>query len=272
MRSHPARRPGAQQRPARPTSGMTVHGPGAPPRAGRCRQCANPITWHSCGNQRLIALHPTELPTPHVPTHCRWHLSSGIAHPHSGGQAWCRIPHVVLCPASTPTTDASRPLQDLRRQLAVRSRRLVDATSCTTPSASEAAPPPGEVRPVVQLLHGRYLGDAALAHIRCVARIGHGHQRCVHCVLSSRAPAGDWTLAPLRHQRGAADPPARVLAVYDLTRVPADEQQRWRAQLCPEHADVRADLNRSGWQVFNPLRHAAHIRSRLPHADSHPSA
>lgn len=58
------------------------------------------------------------------------------------------------------------------------------------------------------------------------------------------------------------------MAVYDLSRLPYTEQLRWRTQRCPAHAATpgAADLALAGWEVFDPLLHAAHIRTRLPHA------
>jgi hypothetical protein len=55
------------------------------------------------------------------------------------------------------------------------------------------------------------------------------------------------------------------MAVYDLSRLPHAEQLRWRTQRCPAHAAApnAADLALAGWQVFDPLLHAAHIRTRL---------
>ncbi|MFN1193239.1 DUF6083 domain-containing protein [[Kitasatospora] papulosa] len=252
-----------------PSPGMTLHGPGGLPRAGRCRQCANPVVWHPRGDQRLIALHPAELPTTHVPGSWRWHLSSGIAHPHAGGQAWCRIPHTALCPASTPLSDAPRPVQNLRRQLALRSRRLTDAASLTPPATPLRAPRTGALsavsRPVVQLLLGRYLADDSLERIQCVAAAGPDGQRCPRPVQDPHTPTGTWRLLPLYHPRGAAARPARLMAVYDLTWATPGDQRRWRAQRCPEHAAVRPDLTNTGWQVFNPVGHTVHIHTRLPH-------
>lgn len=59
----------------------------------RCRQCGNRIDLYPRTDGRPIALHPAELTTAQVPAPCRWHLSSGIAHPHDDGRTWCRIPH-----------------------------------------------------------------------------------------------------------------------------------------------------------------------------------
>ena len=69
--------------------------------SGRCRHCGNRIDLYPRTDQRPIALHPAELTAAHVPESCHWHLSSGIAHPHGDGSAWCRIPHAVLCPRRT---------------------------------------------------------------------------------------------------------------------------------------------------------------------------
>ncbi|MFJ9083863.1 DUF6083 domain-containing protein [Streptomyces sp. NPDC102384] len=269
MRPHlSARTPEAGSRRSRHLPCTTLHVPGSLPRTGRCRRCGNPVAWHPRRNQHHIALHPAELPTAHVPESWRWHLSSGIAHPHAGGQAWCRIPHTALCPARTTPPDTGRRLHELRRQLALRSRRLIDTAAFTPPPApAHPTAAPAEKLPVIQLLLGRYLADDALERIRCVARTEPGQRRCPHPVLNPQASTGAWRLLPLRHERDAGPTPSRLLAVYDLTRAPAGEQQRWRAQLCPRHATVRPDLNRTGWQVFTPNRHAAHIRTRLPHAD-----
>ncbi|WP_425842325.1 DUF6083 domain-containing protein [Streptomyces fractus] len=269
MRPHPtARTPDTGSRRPRHLSCTTLHSTGGLPRTGRCRRCGNPVAWHPRRHQQHIALHPAELPTAHVPASWRWHLSSGIAHPHAGGQAWCRIPHTALCPARTTPPDTGRRLGELRRQLALRSRRLID-TAAFTPRAAPTRPSaPAEMRPVVQLLLGRYLADDALERIRCTARPEPGSRRCPHPVLNPQAPAGVWRLLPLGHEHGAATAASRLLAVYDLTRAPTGEQHRWRAQLCPHHATARPDLTATGWQVFAPHRHAAHIRTRLPHADA----
>ncbi|MDX3640173.1 DUF6083 domain-containing protein, partial [Streptomyces sp. MB09-02B] len=91
-----------------------------------CHRCGHRTDIYPRADQRPIALHPAELATAHVPAPCRWHLSSGIAHPHGDSSAWCRIPHAVVCPARTPTCPASPRLEAVRRHLAVRSRRLID--------------------------------------------------------------------------------------------------------------------------------------------------
>ncbi|MEU6002849.1 DUF6083 domain-containing protein [Streptomyces sp. NPDC047197] len=269
MRPHPtARTPDTGSRRPRHLPCTTLHSTGGLPRTGRCHRCGNPVAWHPRRHQQHIALHPAELPTAHVPASWRWHLSSGIAHPHAGGQAWCRIPHTALCPARTTPPDTGRRLGELRRQLALRSRRLID-TAAFTPRAAPTRPSaPAEMRPVVQLLLGRYLADDALERIRCTARPEPGSRRCPHPVLNPQAPAGVWRLLPLGHEHGAATAASRLLAVYDLTRAPTGEQHRWRAQLCPHHATARPDLTATGWQVFAPHRHADHIRTRLPHADA----
>ncbi|MEV4905725.1 DUF6083 domain-containing protein [Streptomyces albidoflavus] len=273
MRPHlAARTPEAGSRRPRHLTCTTLHSTGGLPRTGRCRRCGNPVAWHPRRNQHHIALHPAELPTAHVPASWRWHLSSGIAHPHAGGQRWCRIPHTALCPARTPPSDTGRHLHALRRQLALRSRRLID-TAAFAPTPAPARPTaPARTSPVVQLLLGRYLADDALDRIRCAARTGPRHRQCPHPVLNPQAPAGVWRLLPLDHEHQAIPTASRLLAVYDLTRTPVGEQQRWRAQLCPHHATAHPDLNKTGWQVFTPHRHAAHILTRLPHTGGHTPA
>ncbi|MFE2445247.1 DUF6083 domain-containing protein [Streptomyces sp. NPDC059426] len=241
----------------------------------RCRLCGNRIDVYLCSDQRPIALHPDELATAQIPESCRWHLSCGIAHPHADGSAWCRIPHTVLCPGrSVPATVQLSPhVEAVRRQLAVRSRRLIDTGAFTPPAPSDpaceeqAADSRRPARPVVQLLLGRYLADRPLEEIRCVAQTRQ-RRRCPQPVLAAHTAAGRWTLLPAGPQRGQLTLPATLMAVYDLSRLPYAEQLRWRTQRCPAHAAApgAADLALADWQVFDPLLHAAHIHTRLPHA------
>ncbi|MDQ0946442.1 hypothetical protein QFZ24_000365 [Streptomyces phaeochromogenes] len=131
--------------------------------SGRCRRCGNRIDFYPRADQRPIALHPAELATAHVPAACRWHLSYGIAHPHSDGSAWCRIPHTMLCPDGTPTAPAGPHLEAVRRQLAVRTRRLIDtgafapATACDPRAHRIRRRPVREVLRELQHRHQRQL-------------------------------------------------------------------------------------------------------------------
>ncbi|MEU2490885.1 DUF6083 domain-containing protein [Streptomyces sp. NPDC007883] len=238
---------------------------------GRCRLCGNRVDVYQRTDRRPIALHPAELVVAHIPAPCRWHLSCGIAHPHGDGSAWCRVPHAVLCPHRTAPTPLSPPIEELRRQLAVRSRRLLD-TGVFSPLAPplSACERSTESRrpalPVVQLLLGRYLADQPLEDIRCVAQTRQ-RRRCTQRLLTSRTAAGRWRLLPTGPQRGQLALPAVLMAVYDLSRLPYAEQLRWRTQRCTLHAAApgAADLALAGWQVFDPLLHAEHIHTRLPH-------
>jgi len=238
--------------------------------SGRCRRCGNRIDFYLRADQRPIALHPAELATAHVPAACRWHLSCGIAHPHGDGSAWCRIPHTMLCPDGTPTAPAGPHLEAMRRQLAVRTRRLIDTGAFTLAPATTCEPPAGTTgrpaRSVVQLLLGRYLAETAIEDLRCVAQTRQ-RRRCPHPVLAPNTPQGVWTLLPTSPQRGQLALPTGLMAVYDLSRLPYDEQLRWRTQRCTDHAATQgvADLALAGWQVFDPLLHTAHIHTRLPH-------
>ncbi|CAM5743585.1 hypothetical protein SALBM311S_11562 [Streptomyces alboniger] len=237
---------------------------------GHCRRCGNRIDAYQRTNQQPIALHPAELATAHVPEACRWHLSAGIAHPHGDDSAWCRIPHHLICPRRTPTLRLGPHLEAMRRQLAVRTRRLIDTgaltpASPTRPQPATAATCPA-ARPVVQMLLCRYLADRPIQDIQCVAQTRQRH-RCPTPVLDPRLPAGRWRLLPSSPQRGQLTLPAQPMAVYDLGRLPYAEQLRWRTQRCPAHTATpgAADLTLAGWQTFDPLLHAAHIHTRLPH-------
>ncbi|MFF0572048.1 DUF6083 domain-containing protein [Streptomyces sp. NPDC004041] len=233
---------------------------------GRCRQCGSRIDLYPRPDQRPIALHPAELATADVPESCRWHLSGGIAYPHGDNSAWCRIPHAVLCPHRTPTCQAGPRLEAIRRQLAVHARRLID-TGALTP-APPATPRPA--RPVVQLLLCRYLAQQRLEDLRCVAQTCHRH-RCPTPLLAG--PAGMWKLLPTTARNGQLALPDALMAVYDLGHLPYSEQLRWRTQRCPAHATApgAADLALACWEPFDPLLHAAHIHTRLPHPPPRPA-
>ncbi|MFJ9908032.1 DUF6083 domain-containing protein [Streptomyces sp. NPDC101152] len=191
--------------------------------SGRCRLCGNRIEVYLCSDQRPVALHPDELATAQIPESCRWHLSCGIAHPHADGSAWCRIPHTVLCPGRTPPAivQLSPHIEAVRRQLAVRSRRLIDTGAFTLPAPSDpaceeqTADARRPARPVVQLLLGRYLADRPLEEIRCVAQTRQ-RRRCPQAVLAAHAAAGRWTLLPAGPQRGAWKASAAALGAVVL--------------------------------------------------------
>lgn len=237
----------------------------------RCRACGNRIEWYQREDHRPVSLHPAEVATTTVPDSCRWHLSGGIAHRHGDGSAWCRIPHAVLCPSRTPTTRLTPRLAEARRQLAVRTRTLID-TGLFTPPAPTSPPTPPQAstacpatRPVVQFLYTRYLAAHPLESIRCVAQTRTRH-RCPHPVLDTAAPSGIWTLLPANSGQGQLALPGGLMAVYDLTHLPYAEQLRWRAQRCTTHAGApgAADLALTQWQAFDPLIHHPHIRPHLP--------
>ncbi|MFE3496479.1 DUF6083 domain-containing protein [Streptomyces sp. NPDC059175] len=249
---------------------VAVHSPSRLLRHGHsgiCRSCGHRIDIYPRPDQRPIALHPTELTTHSVPATCRWHLSSGIAHSHDDGSDWCRIPHAALCPALTPHCPTSPYMNELRRQLVVRTRRLIDTGHFTPlPSDTPPATTGHPARPVVSMLLDRYLSGGALGHIRCVAQTRH-RQRCPQPVLHPDSPAGTWRLLPTglrRHHQPLL--PDSLMAVYDLGFLPHAEQRRWRTQRCPNHAALTAaDLTLTTWQIFDPFRHAAHVHARLPH-------
>ncbi|WP_329550409.1 DUF6083 domain-containing protein [Streptomyces sp. NBC_00696] len=245
-------------------------------RAGQsrcCRQCGNRIDLYQRTDQRPIALYPGELAAADVPESSRWHLSGGIAHPHGDGSDWCRIPHALLCPRRTLTCHTAPGLEAIRRQLAVRTRRMIDTGAFTPAPATSTQPATvttdagtGEPdRPVVQMLLCRYLAERPLNDLRCVAQTRHRH-RCTHTIPAHASPAGTWRLLPATTQHGQLALPEGLMAVYDLGQLPYREQLRWRAQRCSAHAvSGAAELALAGWQPFDPLLHRAHIHTRLPH-------
>ncbi|MFF7975904.1 DUF6083 domain-containing protein [Streptomyces sp. NPDC007905] len=238
--------------------------------SSRCHRCGHRIDLYQRADHRTVALHPGELAVTHIPETCRWHLSGGIAYPHGDGSAWCRIPHAVLCPAQPPVCPLSASLAAARRQLAVRTRRLID-TKAFTPAPDPAASPSPHTpaqpsHPIVQILLVRYLTPSPLNAIQCVAQTRQRH-RCPQPVLTPQQPAGHWRLMPTGPCHGQLALPDTPMAVYDLSHLPYTEQLRWRAQHCPAHATPRGapDLTLADWQAFDPLLHAAHISTRLPH-------
>ncbi|MET8012946.1 DUF6083 domain-containing protein [Streptomyces sp. NPDC005271] len=238
----------------------------------RCAACGNRIEWYDrTAGHNPVPLHPDELPAAAVPPNQRWHIDTGIAHPSGDGSPWCRVRHRALCPAA-PTQQGSSMLDDLRRSLALASRRLQD-TSRFRPSppprsdspAHDVAP--GEARPVGQCLCLRYLAPGPLEHIPCVAQT-RARRRCPHPILDPDGLPGTWILAPLHpdHEPGHLPLAELWLALYDLTHLPYSEQLRWRAQRCTAHATApdAADIARTTWEPFNPRTHHQHIRHHLP--------
>ncbi|WUO60062.1 DUF6083 domain-containing protein [Streptomyces sp. NBC_00280] len=235
----------------------------------RCRECGNRIEWYHRTNERPVRLHPYELPAAKVPATCHWHVSSGVAHPAGDGSDWCRLPHVMLCPARDGLPAVPQ-LAGLRRALAVNTRRLIDigafvppsATSKTESSSTTTCRP---ARPVVQLLYVRYLANRPVNEIQCIAQTRR-RRRCTSPLLTSATQAGVWILVPTVAMHGQLPLPGAVMAVYALTGLPYAEQLRWRAQHCPEHAAIPtvADMTVAEWEPFDPLLHHEHIHTRLP--------
>ncbi|MEV6057729.1 DUF6083 domain-containing protein [Streptomyces sp. NPDC052107] len=255
--------------PPRRTLQIAANSPSRLLRAGqtsRCRHCGNRIDWYPRSDDRPIALHPAEVAAIDVSPTCRWHLSGGIAHPHHDGSGWCRIPHAVLCPQQSPRSRTGSPrLASLCRELGLRSRRLID-TGAFTPTSHPPAPGDAAgqpVRPVVRILLVNYLGESAVETIRCVAQTRQ-RSRCTHPVLA--AIRGRWVLLSTQPCRGQLTLPDTCMAIYDLSHLSYADQLRWRAQRCTTHATATAaaDLTLAGWQPFDPLLHAEHIRTELP--------
>ncbi|MFE6195792.1 hypothetical protein [Streptomyces sp. NPDC057838] len=117
----------------------------------------------------------------------------------------------------------------------------------------------------MQLLYVRYLAARPVDESQCVARTRRRH-RCTSPLLTPDAPAGTWRLLPATATDGQLALPADVMAVYDLNCLPYAEQLRWRAQRCPQHATTptAADLAVADFEPFDPIRHHAHIHTRLP--------
>ncbi|QLJ02869.1 hypothetical protein HZZ00_18865 [Streptomyces sp. NEAU-sy36] len=263
--------------PPRRSLQIATHSPSRLLRAGqtgRCRHCGNRIDWYPRSDGRPIALHPAEVTTTSISAAHRWHLSSGIAYPHDDGSRWCRIPHAALCPQqpTSPHTGRTR-LATLRRELSLRSRRLID-TGVFTPATHPptTAGPGGDneqpTRPVVRILLVNYLGESPIGTLRCVAQTIQ-RDRCTHS-LPAQTP-GRWVLLPTQPASGQLTLPDTSMAVYDLSHLPYAEQLRWRTQRCTTHAAsaTAADVALASWEPFDPLLHADYIRTELPTPERH---
>ncbi|MGW7406821.1 DUF6083 domain-containing protein [Streptomyces sp. NPDC054833] len=235
----------------------------------RCRECGNQVEWYHRVRDRPVRLHPRELPVAEVPAAYRWHLSSGLAYPAGDGGALCRLAHAVVCPARGAACVIAPALTELRRVLAVNTRRLTDA-GAFAPTAASNRPAEQQdacrpARPIVQILYARYLAACPVDEIQCVAQTRR-RDRCTQRMLASDGPAGAWTLVPATATQGQLALPSEVMALYDLSSLPYAEQLRWRTQRCPRHAAAQtaADLALTDWEPFDPLVHHAYMHPRLP--------
>ncbi|MEV7283010.1 DUF6083 domain-containing protein [Streptomyces sp. NPDC093252] len=135
----------------------------------RCRNCGHRVDVFERDDRCPVALHPAELLTAHVPDTCRWHVSSGIAHPHPDHTAYCRITHALLCPSRTPASPLPPHLGQLRLELAVRTRRMID-TQTHTPAATPHAHAAHTDRPVMRILLVDHRASGPLETQACLAR------------------------------------------------------------------------------------------------------
>ena len=184
----------------------------------------------------------------------------------------------MLCPGREADPQLPPHLAELRRQLALHTRRLIDSGAFTPPPAEQPQPAAADgrpLRPVVQILGIRYLARHPVQDIHCVSHTRR-RTRCRHPVLAPTGPAGTWLLQPATAvvaPRQLALPDT-LMALYDLTPLPYTEQLRWRTQRCPDHTATpgAADLALADWQVFDPLVHHQHIRTQLPAVPRTPGA
>jgi hypothetical protein len=241
-----------------------------------CPRCGNLLEWYYRDDGRPIALHPGELPITRVPEEHRWHVLEGIALPGADGTPWCRLPHSALCPAAARATTATHPLDKLRRQLAVNTRRLLD-THSFTPSIASAPPPVTDVpasdrrRDVAQLFHTLYLAPGSVEEMPCVS-LTIRRTRCPYSLTRQARDLGMWTTVSVpsgRHrgrQRELTDHlTSTAMAVYDLSHLPYLSQLRWRAQHCPVHAaSPAADIALTIWEPFDAFAHHQHITPTIP--------
>jgi Family of unknown function (DUF6083) len=241
-----------------------------------CPQCGNLVERYYRNDGYPVPLHPGELPITTVPDHHRWHLLEGIAHRGADGTPWCRLLHQALCPAVARVAVAGDPFDRLRRQLAVNTRRLLDARRFTLKPA--AAPPPvtdtaalWPRRDVAQLFHMLYLAPGRVEEMPCVS-LTIRRSRCPHTLTHQARDTGTWTTVPV--PPGRARGPQRELtehltgtamAVYDLSHLPYLSQLRWRTQHCLVHADSpAADIALTTWEPFDAFVHHQHITTATP--------
>ncbi len=159
------------------------------------------------------------------------------------------IPQVRIAASPIPDIDLAPALAELRRRLAVFTRRRIDAGLFTPlpPLACLTAVQPDKrpVLPIVKLLQIRYLADRPLDALRCMSQTRRGI-RCPHPVLDPAAPSGVWTLTTVSSDKGQLTLSAEHLVLYNLNRAPYAEQLRWRAQRCPPTFSSRSPARRGG--------------------------
>ena len=241
-----------------------------------CPRCGNLLEWYYRDDGRPIPLHPGELLTATVPDQHRWHVFEGIAHRGADGTPWCRLPHRALCPAVAHDTAIGDPLDGLRRQLALNTRRLLDTRSLTpaptpTPPPAADAPAPQHRRDVAQLFHTLYLAPGRVEEIPCVS-LTIRRSRCPHPLTHQARDTGVWTTVPVppglgrRHQGELTEHlTGTAMAVYDLSHLPYPSQLRWRTQHCPVHAaSPAADTALTVWEPFDAFLHHQHITPTIP--------
>ena len=241
-----------------------------------CPQCGNLVEWYYRDDGRPIALHTGELPITGVPDRYRWYVLEGIAHRGADGTPWCRLLHQALCPAVARDTVAGDPLDHLRRQLGINTRRLLD-TRCFTPRPAAAPTPVPDTaalqtrRDVAQLFHALYLAPGRVEEMPCVS-LTIRRSRCPHTLTHQARDTGTWTTVPVppgrdhgRQRELTEHLTGTAMAVYDLSHLPYLSQLRWRTQHCPVHADSpAADIALTTWEPFDAFVHHQHITSTIP--------
>lgn len=223
-----------------------------------------------------IPLVPVEFPAVRVVPRQRWQVDNGVAYLNPAAQGACRLPHPAVCPM-VEHTDADRELEGVRRALAVRTRKAIDAGQFVPREAKDldeeevaeqhVVVQEGAERHIVRHSTGLWLAPTTVADLRCIA-LSQG-ERCATAVRAEDDPEGMWEeidIPPVAGRHGQ-----RVLAagdtmwVYALGTSGFDALQRWVKQRCPVHwQNTAPDAVSAEWVHFNPLHHEAHILHRPP--------
>ncbi|WP_411142226.1 hypothetical protein [Streptomyces sp. x-80] len=188
----------------------------------------------------------------------------------------CRLPHPTVCPMVTHT-DGDREPESVRRALAVRTRKAIDAKTFVPRefkpldedevAEQHVTVADGAERHVVRHSTRLWLAPTTIQNLRCVAR--SGDDRCSKAVRAEDSPEGDWEEAdtPLAPGRSGQQVLAAgsTMWVWVLNVLDYDSLNRWIKQRCPAHWKNSApDAEAPEWVHFSALRHDAHILHQRP--------
>ncbi|MFD9811905.1 DUF6083 domain-containing protein [Streptomyces sp. NPDC059080] len=241
-----------------------------------CVYCGHAMEYFDRFDGGRIPLVPVEFPAARVMPRQRWQVDNGVAYLNPGAQGACRLPHPAVCPMAEHT-DADRELEDVRRVLAVHTRKAIDTGQFVPREAKDIdetvvaeqhiAVEEGTERHIVRHAVGLWLAPTTVQDLCCVA-LSQG-ARCGTAVRAEDDPEGAWEEIDIPSVTGRHG--QQVLAagdtmwVYGLNALDFDALQRWVKQRCPIHWKSTApDAVAPEWIHFSAMHHDSHILHQRP--------